>query len=110
LSTPEQPWVPGPGDLPWTTHLVNLATSDRHMAFNDTEGRFYRLWQHRPPQPLHAGDAILLRPVDIDQIVKVAGMWIKAHPDDPRGFELTDEVAAGAKAVVLHFAGIKPLG
>ena len=58
---------------------------------------------------MHAGDAILLRPADIDLIIKVAGMWISSHPGDPRGHELTDEVAAGAEAVVLHFSGIKPL-
>ncbi|MER7408490.1 hypothetical protein ABT373_40190 [Streptomyces sp. NPDC000070] len=29
---------------------------------------------------------------------------VRNHPDDPRGYELIDEVAAGSKAVVMHFA------
>ena len=35
--------------------------------------------------------------------------WISAHPGRPRAFELMDEVAAGAKAAVLHFSGTKRL-
>jgi hypothetical protein len=57
LSQPEQPWQPGPNDLPFTTHLIN-PHGDRHLGFNDADGRFYRLWQHRQPEPLHTGDAI----------------------------------------------------
>ncbi|MDI5969431.1 hypothetical protein POF50_008765 [Streptomyces sp. SL13] len=103
LSQPEQPWQPGPNDLPFTTHLIN-PHGDRHLGFNDVEGRFYRLWQHRPPEPLHTGDAILLRPSDIDQIIKFSMIWVKNHPAHPRSSDLSDELAAGAKAVVLHFA------
>ncbi|MBZ3908869.1 MULTISPECIES: hypothetical protein [Streptomyces] len=103
LSQPEQPWQPGPNDLPFTTHLIN-PHGDRHLGFNDVEGRFYRLWQHRDPEPLHTGDAILLRPSDIDQIIKFSMIWVKNHPTNPRSSDLSDELAAGAKAVVLHFA------
>ncbi|MFF8919096.1 hypothetical protein ACF08M_38830 [Streptomyces sp. NPDC015032] len=60
MSQQEQPWQPGPNDLPFTTHLIN-PHGDRHLGFNDDEGRFYRLWQHRQPEPPHTGDAILLR-------------------------------------------------
>jgi hypothetical protein len=95
--------MPGPKDIPWTVALIN-PHGDRHLAFNDQEGRFYRLWQHRQPQPLHTGEAILLRPSDIDQIIKNAMLWIMNNPDHPRGYDLADELAAGAKAVVLHFA------
>ncbi|WP_329307665.1 hypothetical protein OG322_39535 [Streptomyces sp. NBC_01260] len=31
-------------------------------------------------------------------------IWVRNHPDDPRGYELIDEVAAGAKGIVMHFA------
>lgn len=105
MSQPERPWVPDPHDLPWTTHLLN-PHGDRHLGFNDQEGRFYRLWQHQPPEPLHAGDAILLRPSDIDLIIKVAMIWVIQHPTDPRSYAVSDEIAAGAKAAVLHFAGL----
>ncbi|MEU9671641.1 hypothetical protein AB0E25_40185 [Streptomyces bobili] len=62
------------------------------------------MWQHRQPEPLHTGDAILLRPSDIDQIIKFSMIWVKNHPTHPRSSDLSDELAAGAKAVVLHFA------
>jgi hypothetical protein len=50
------------------------------------------------------GDAILLRPSDIDQIIKVAMTWVVHNPTDPRSFAVVDEIAAGAKAVAVHFA------
>lgn len=103
MSRPEQPWQPGPNDLPFNTHLIN-PHGDRHLGFNDADGRFYRLWQHRRPEPLHAGDAILLRPSDIDQIIQFSMLWVKNHPTDPRSYALADEVAVGAKSAVLHFA------
>ena len=97
------PWQPGPNDLPFTTHLIN-PQGDRHLGFNDVEGRYYRLWQHKAPERLHTGDAIFLRPSDINQIISYANDWVRNHPEDPRGYELIDEVAAGSKAVVMHFA------
>jgi len=103
MPQPESPWMPGPKDIPWTFAFVN-PQGDRHLAFNDEEGRFYRLWQHQPPQPLHAGEAILLRPSDIDQIIKHAMVWIMAHPKHPASYTLGDEIADGARAVVVHFA------
>ncbi|MET9340305.1 hypothetical protein [Nonomuraea sp. NPDC003804] len=103
MNQAEEPWMPGPEDMPWTVNLIN-PHGERHLGFNDREGRFYRLWQHRAPEPLHAADAILLRPSDIDQIIKFAVVWMKMNPDVPRSSELSDEIAAGAKAAVLHFA------
>ncbi|NUK10080.1 hypothetical protein HRW23_34920 [Streptomyces lunaelactis] len=44
------------------------------------------------------------RPSDVDQIIKFAMIWATRHAADPRSDALVDEVAAGAKAVVLHFA------
>ncbi|MFI9455020.1 hypothetical protein [Amycolatopsis sp. NPDC052450] len=103
MSKPEEPWMPGRDDVPWTVALIN-PHGDRHLAFNGEEGRFYRLWQHQRPEPLHTGDAILLRPSDIDQIIKHCVIWITDHPGHPRSYALSDEMAAGAKAVVMHFA------
>jgi hypothetical protein len=34
--------------------------------------RFYRLWQFRKPEALRVDEAILLRPSDIDLIIKIA--------------------------------------
>ena len=102
MPQPERPWSPGPRDIPWSIALIN-PEGDRHLAFNDHEGRFYRLWQHQPPQAMHAAEAILLRPSDIDQIIKCSLSWMLNHPGHPRCYELGDEVAAGAKAVVVYF-------
>lgn len=103
MTPSEHPWTPGPDDVPWAIALIN-PQGDRHLALNDQEGRFYRLWQNQPPQPLHTGDAILLRPSDIDQIIKFSMLWVLNHPGDERSYALVDEIAAGAKAVVMHFA------
>ncbi|HEY3683568.1 MAG TPA: hypothetical protein VGL93_11035 [Streptosporangiaceae bacterium] len=103
MSQTEQPWMPGPDDLPWTFSLIN-PHGDRHLAFNDEEGRFYRLWQHQPPEPLHTGDAIILRPSDIDQIIRCSIIWITKNPGHPRCYDLSDEIAAGSKVLVLHYA------
>ena len=99
----EQPWVPGPDDLPFEVGLFSPC-GNRHLAFDMEQGRFYRLWQHRPPEPIPASEAIRLRPSDIDQIIKVAGIWMLRHASDSHAMELFDEIAAGAKAVLMHFA------
>lgn len=104
MSQPETAWIPGPDDMPGTINLINLATGDRHLSFNDHEGRFYRLWQHHDPEPLHTGEAILLRPSDVDQIIQTALLWVHQHPGHPRGEQIGAEIAAGAKAAVVHFA------
>ncbi|WP_328380515.1 hypothetical protein OHB13_37500 (plasmid) [Streptomyces sp. NBC_00440] len=39
-----------------------------------------------------------------EQPFKFSMIWVQNHPTDPRSGDLSDEVAAGAKAVVLHFA------
>lgn len=104
MSQPEQPWIPGPGDSPWTVNLWNLATGDRHLAFDHENGRFYRLWQHRGPEELSTAEAILLRPSDIDLIIRNALWWCREHPDDPRGQTIGDDIARSSKTLVVHFA------
>jgi hypothetical protein len=99
----EEPWMPRPSDIPWTVALIN-SHGDRHLAFNDSDGRFYRLWEHQPPQPLHAGEAVLLRPSDVDQIIKSAAVWIINNSGHPRAYDLSDEIAIGTKALVTHLA------
>jgi hypothetical protein len=101
MSEKEEPWLPGPDDVPFVFTLLN-PLGDRHLAFDFDAAQFYRLWQHRAPEPLDAGEAICLRPSDIDMIIKLVGAWLYGHPTDPRGSALVDGIAAGAKAVVVH--------
>ena len=64
-----------------------------------------RLWQKRSPQPIGGHDAILQRPSDIDTIIKWSLVWAAQHfSSSPRAAQLVDEVAAGAKIAVDHFA------
>lgn len=95
----EQPWIPGPEDTRFAWTLIN-PNGDRHLAFDDAAGRFYRLWQYQDPEPLHTGAAVCLRPSDIGQIMKCAMAWALNHPNDPRHYELVDEVADGVQYVV----------
>lgn len=99
---PEQPWIPGPTDIRGRFCILN-PLGDRHLSFEEEDGRFYRLWQNRPPEPLPAYEAIRLRPSDIDQIIGRALTWIIDHHTDPRCLTLGDEIAAGTKAVVMYF-------
>ncbi|MCX4821563.1 hypothetical protein OG883_17015 [Streptomyces sp. NBC_01142] len=34
---------------------------DQRLGFNDADGRFYRLWQHRRPEPMHTAPQALIR-------------------------------------------------
>ncbi|KUM67167.1 hypothetical protein [Streptomyces curacoi] len=64
------PLAAGPARPPFTTHPIN-PRGDRHLGCNVEDGRFFRLWQHKsPPEPPHTGQAILLRPSDIDQTIQ----------------------------------------
>jgi hypothetical protein len=45
-----------------------------------------------------------MRPADIDEIIKVSGIWIVGNPDHPRAYELNDELAQGAKQALVHLA------
>lgn len=98
----EQPWFPNqnPG---WTV-LAN-PQGTRHLAFDDVHGQWLRIYQTGAAQPLTATEAIFLRPSDIDVIIKVSMAWYGSRGlQDPRGNQLIDEVAAGAKGLILHFA------
>src|SRR4051794_37380923 len=98
----EQPWVPRPADIPYNVLLNPHGT--RHLAFDDRGGMWLRLWQHRAPEPVGADGACLLRPSDIDTIIKLGNIWIMRNPHHPRAQALTDELARGAKALVVHYA------
>ncbi|GII86212.1 hypothetical protein Ssi03_42020 [Sphaerisporangium siamense] len=99
----EEPWTPGPNDSPFGFTLLN-PQGDRHLAFDDRRGHWYRLWRGRRPERLNGGDAILLRPSETGSILQISMVWIMNHPTETRRHALAEEVAAGAHAVVQHFA------
>ncbi len=106
MSRPERPWMPGPHDTHVDFALIN-PEGDRHIGFVQRDGCWYRLWQGRQPELFkHAGEAILLRPSEIGEIIKISMAWVTAHPGHPHGADLVDQIAAGAKTAVAHLAGL----
>ncbi|ROQ78244.1 hypothetical protein EDD95_4842 [Streptomyces sp. CEV 2-1] len=97
MNQPEQPWQPGPNDLPFTTHLIN-PHGDRRLGFMMSKAGTTGCGSARPPSGSTPATP------SINQIISYALIWVRNHPDDPRGYELIDEVAAGAKGIVMHFA------
>jgi hypothetical protein len=99
----EQPWAPTRQQMPFD---ITLAGPDgtRHLAFDNHTGCWHRLWQHRAPQPVHTGEAVFLRPGDVDQIIVVTNIWTARHPGHPRSTALINELADGVKQLVLHLA------
>ncbi|WP_194923700.1 hypothetical protein [Catenulispora pinisilvae] len=85
--------------------LAKLETGNRYLGFDTESGFWHRLWQHRGPRRLHAGKAMFLRPADVDQIIKIRCSWIAQHRGHQRTSALTDEIATGAKQLVIAFAG-----
>jgi hypothetical protein len=47
-----------------------------HLSFNQRTGTWWRLWQHRQPEPLGADGAAMLRPSDIDKTIQTSNIWI----------------------------------
>lgn len=90
---------------PNTIFLLN-PQGTRHLAFDQRTGTWLRLWQHRRAEPLGADRAAMLRPSGIDTIIRLSAVWMLRHPTHQRVGDLTDELARGAKALVLHFAGL----
>jgi hypothetical protein len=90
---------------PNTMFLIN-PQGTRHLSFDFRTGTWSRLWQYRPAESLGADGAALLRPSDIDSIIKISNVWVMRNPAHPRASVLVDELARGAKALVLHFAGL----
>lgn len=103
-SIDEQPWFPD--QTRWNMVLAN-PHGIRHLAFDEHHGQWLRIYQNGAAQPLTAAEAILLRPSDVDTIIKISMIWYgRQGLQHPRGAQLIDEVAAGAKRVVLHFADL----
>ena len=95
----EQPWMPGP-DVPWNWILVN-PDGTRHLAFNN--GRWLRIYADQAAEPLTAGEAMALRPSDIDTIIRWTVTWCMGGGDGTnRANELIDELASGARTLVVY--------
>lgn len=103
MSEQETPWSPGPHDTPFAFTLVN-PNGTGHLAFDQESGVWHRIWQHRAPQPLHTGAAVLLRPSDIGTIIKISMNWSGTNWRKPRAGLLIDELAEGVQQVVLYYA------
>jgi hypothetical protein len=101
----EQPWAPG-RDVPWQWTLLS-PDGTRHLAFDN--GGWLRFFADRTVQPLSVGEAMALRPSDIDTIVRWTVMWsMNEGAGTDRSFELIDELANGTKALVVYLVSARP--
>ena len=63
------------------------------------------VFQDRREQPLRASEAILLRPSDVDTIIKWTMVWCMGKGlGSDHASELVDDLANGVKVVILYFA------
>jgi hypothetical protein len=98
----EQPWFPGP-ELPWQFVLTN-PEGTRHLAFDHQRGGWLRVFRDGSSKPLRPSEAVLLRPSDVDTIIKWTVAWGLEGGRGNRAQELVDDLAAGVKAAILYFA------
>jgi hypothetical protein len=68
---------------------------DRHLAFED--GYFYRLRADGQHQRIHAGIALLLRPSDAGQMLRIAAIYMMRLGSTERTDKLCDELVQGVK-------------
>jgi hypothetical protein len=99
----ERPWMPGP-DAPWNVMLVN-PQGTRHLAFDERRGTWLRIFQDHREQPLRASEAVLLRPSDVDTVIKLTMTWcLREGRASDRASVLIDDLASGVKAAIEYFA------
>jgi hypothetical protein len=101
----ETPWFPGGQDTEASFILLN-PHGVCHLAFDELRGQWQRLRQHHEPEQISAAEAMLLRPSDIDQVIKVSNMWALEHPGDPHARALVDQISMTAKELVMHYAAL----
>lgn len=91
------------------TGFVLNPQGTRHLSFDQRDGTWWRVVAAPPCRtpPLGADRAMMLRLSDIDLIIRISATWMVRRPDHQRTGALTDELARGAKALVLHYAGAR---
>jgi len=99
-----QPWTVQPHHFGGVDVILASPAGVNHLGFNEAGAQWLHLQQSGPPTGITAGEAIMLRPADIDFIIKKCWGWALTHSGNPRSYELCDEVSAAAKAVLMHFA------
>jgi hypothetical protein len=97
MAIQERPWLPGP-NAPWRMILLN-PEGDRHLAFES--GQWLRVFENLTSQPLSVGEAMALRPSDIDSIIRWTVVYGRTNPG-PQADRLIDEMATGAR-VLVHY-------
>lgn len=96
----EVPWRPGPG-YPLPAGFMLLSPHGRrHLVFH--EGWWYRLWEHRQAAQISAGHALMLRPLNAEQIVKVSHAWMLHNSASERARALGDELAVGEQELLIR--------
>lgn len=87
--------MPGPG-LPWQWVLLNPERT-RHLAFET--GQWLRIYEDMTAKPLTVGEAMALRPSDIETIIKWTVVWSRTDRTE-RADDIIDEMAAGVRGLV----------
>ena len=99
-----RPWTVQPHHFDGVDVVMPSPAGVNHLGFNHAGAQWLHLRQFGPPAPVTAGEAIMLRPADIDAIIATSWAWSRSHAGHPRGGELADEISAAAKAGVMHYA------
>jgi hypothetical protein len=100
------PWQPSAAVLASTPRPCSILTSPaglNHLCL-DNDGQWLQLSPDGRHRRITGAEAVLLRPVDVDLIGRVSFIWSARHRVHPRSGPLVDEVLAGAKAAVVHYA------
>jgi hypothetical protein len=97
MTIQERPWMPGP-NLPWRMVLAN-PEGDRHLAFES--GQWLRIFEDLRSQPLTPGEAMALRPSDIDTIIRWTVVYGRTNPGE-QADSLIDEMATGVRVLVTY--------
>jgi hypothetical protein len=99
----ERPWMPG-SEVRWEMVLAS-PDGTRHLAFDSQRGTWLRIFQDRREQPLRASEAILLRPSDVDTVIKWTMVWCMGKGlGSDQASELVEDLANGVKVVISYFA------
>jgi len=90
--------------VPWEMVLAS-PEGTRHLAFDRRQGTWLRIFQDRREQRLRASEALLLRPSDVDTIIRWTVEWCMGKGlGSDRATELVDDLANGVRVVILYFA------